>query len=245
MDFLVDSSHPGRKSVEVRCWLIYIILTLVASCGDGGVFFEARGMTTLQVDPTGHVVEPRGAAGEAVGAVVADAIVGIAIPDLPLVARGTISGEKVTIAELCIEIDLCGFYNDNELGVASETVQPPLILDAFASTFGGTMRFLVTAGDESKSVDLTAEDARFSGLTPIDLCPRQYCSSQPVSVTGSPLSIADGTFAGQITVEIDLSNGDAPLGGADVTASVPGHAPLTGLVDPTLGIDLVDLDLPL
>ncbi|MCA9530877.1 MAG: hypothetical protein KC543_12130 [Myxococcales bacterium] len=197
--------------------------------------------------PVVHTVEPRGELGAVIGELVSNALVDNRLPDLPVVARGTIDGTRVTLAQICFEIDLCGFYNESELGVARDILPAELKLGAFASTFSGTLSVPIVADGATMNATIEAPPEKFASLTPIERCPKPFCTTAPVSVSGRHISVGEPTFAGAITVEIDIATpAGASLGGADVNATVPGAAPFDApLIDADRGIDLSDLTLPL
>ncbi|MEZ4287031.1 MAG: hypothetical protein R3A47_02560 [Polyangiales bacterium] len=232
------------------CRVLFLVTTaalVYAGCDGGarGTSLQAGGTTSLAVVPTVQSIEGRGVGGDLVGSLLAAEIVPISIDDVPVVIHATVDATTVTIDEVCVEIDLCSFYNDNELGAARAAVGDVFTLTAFASTFGGTLSVPFSTENGTEVVEISAAPKRFNSLQPVEACPKPFCSAQRAKLEGDHLNVSEAWFDGEIIVEIDLNNGNNYLGGATVIGSVSGAAPFDSLRVDSEGVDLVDLPLPL
>lgn len=224
-----------------------IIIAIVTGCKSSisDAELETRlfgeGLINLKIVPGDSTIEPSGVAGEAVGQAVVDSIVEIELSDIPINATVSIVNNTATFEEVCVSIDLCDFYNVNEIGSATQSLPEAMALSHFASVFSWTVSIPVIAdGEQAGIAVINVEPQKFESLTPLDLCPRDFCTEQPFEVNGEIVSFGTLDFVGQIAVEMDI----AGIGGADVSVDLTGEIATGPIVDSETGVDITALTLP-
>jgi hypothetical protein len=212
---------------------------------------DSTGKTTLDVVPGTGTATPRGtgqtSASDIVGTQVLQSIVPLTLADVPVEVTASITGTTVKYEKVCVTMDLCQYYDDNEIGVAVKTVPMGLDIQHFASTFSWTTTTPVLA-DGKHAGDLVIDVAphRYDSLTPVPPCPTRFCSTQGATATGTHITLGNTGFVGKIAVEIDLNaTTGGVFGGSDVAVPLAGEARMTPITDPATHTDVTNLALPL
>jgi hypothetical protein len=243
------------KNAPLASVALFAATATLIGCGSSGsagstaVEVHGKGKTTLNVVPGTGTATPRGggAASDLVGTQVLQSIVPLTLADVPVEVTASIAGTTVNYEKVCVTMDLCQYYNDNEIGVAIKTVPMGLTIQHFASTFSWTTTTAVVVdGKPAGDLVIDVDPHRYDSLTPVPACPVQFCTTRSTKATGAHVTLDKTVFVGKIAVEIELTDSmGAAVGGSDVAVPLAGEAAMTPITDPTTHADVTNLTLPL